>query len=159
MGAVAAGVAAGASIVGGIGAMDQNSKAAASASEAAQYKAAAAKIRNRQSKVSTQRQREMDIEKVIGGQSQLLTAAASEGNVTTSAYKGSSGALATQLKSNLGFGNQMQLLEDQIQEYENKAMEAANESQEHTSRANAYSALSGLSSQISGMAGGGGGAG
>lgn len=156
MGAVVAGVAAGASLLGGIGAMDQNAKASQSATEAAQYKAQAAKIRNRESKISSQRQREMDIEKVVGAESQLLSNATSVGNVETSAYKGSAGSVASQLKSNLGFGNQMQLLEDKFTDYENKAIEAGNESQEHTSRANSYSNLSNLSSQISGFASGGG---
>jgi hypothetical protein len=134
-------ISAGASIIGGAGSLIESSRASSAAQRGAQYKAKAAEIQNRASRLATQRQKELDIGTVRGAESQLTTAQSLSGNITTSAYKGSRGSVASQYKSNLGFGNVQQQLQDLYAQYENQAIQAGNEASQYASYTQAFSSL------------------
>lgn len=98
-----------------------------SGNQSAQYNAEANILKNKQAKVQAQRQREMDAAKVRSAKSSMLTTAAGSGTLNSSGYEGSSGALTSEFTANLGYGSQMQKLQDQIVNYENLAIESNNE--------------------------------
>lgn len=131
------------SIVGGIGSADQEGKASDAQRSAAGYKAKANETMNRINKVNAQRQREMDIQQTRQASANILTNEANSG-VKSSSAEGSLFSVATQLKSNIGFGNEIQGLQDQYAEYENQAIYAGSEASEHESRARQYQAFSGI---------------
>lgn len=136
------------SIIGGAGSLFSSEKASNSAQEGARYKAMAAQIANRASRLTTQRQKELDIGTVKGAESNLITAQSLSGNITTSAFKGSEASVASQYKSNLGFGNVQQQLQDQYSQYEEQAILAGNDASQYSSYSNAFSALPGIGKDI-----------
>ena len=134
-------ISAGASIIGGIGGAIASNRASNAAQEGARYKAQAARIANRASRLTAQRQREMAVGTEKSAESQLLTAQSLSGNITTSAFKGSTGSVASQYKSNVGFGNVLQQLQDQYANYEEQAILAGNQASQFDSFAKGFNYL------------------
>lgn len=124
---VASAVAAG---VGIAGQLIEGSSAQSSGGDSARYNAEANILKNKQSKIQAQRQREMDAAKVRSAKSSMLTTAAGSGTLNSSGYEGSSGALTSEFTANLGYGSQMQKIQDQIVQYENLAIESNNDASE-----------------------------
>lgn len=134
-----------AGVVGGVtGALGFGAEGSRYSREGAEASAEANRLKNMQAKVTAQRQREQDIAKVRSAKASMLTAAAATGSTESSSYEGSSGALTSELTSNIGYGTQMQAIQDQIVEYENKAIMAGNQASEAQQTAGLFSEVAGI---------------
>lgn len=125
-------------IIGGAGSAMEGQNASRAQREAAAYRAEAAKLRNKQSKLTAQRQREEAIKEARVTRASLVTTGAAEGQLGSSSVQGAAGSLKSQLSANLGFGSMMERIQEQMAEYENRAILAGNEASAASERSSAW---------------------
>lgn len=131
-------IGAGAAIAGAVGGFAEGTASQGDAAAAARARAEANIIRNKENKITAQRQREMDIAKVREKRSEITTYAASQGQLGASSVQTSQGSLQSQLASNIGYGTQMQALEDEYLQKENEAIEYGSNASEESQNASAF---------------------